>query len=169
VETSAAAAGSRFEIEYEYTEALARRAFFALLWRHRTAHVLVSPLLLLWALFEAFSPVYGFLAGVAVGAVAFTWASWWASSRIARRTARTPDGPPRIRILLAETMCTFEMRHMRIDLAWPGIQRVERLRDFLLLYRPFRESVSIIPLAAIAPEAQDFLLRKVQEAGGRVR
>lgn len=169
METSAAAAESRFEIEYEYTEALARRAFFALLWRRRTAYVLVSPLLFVWAVAEAFSPTYSFLAGIALGAVLFTWSSWWASLRATRRAARTPDGPPRIRILLDEALCTFEMRHVQVGLAWPGIQRVERLRELLLLYRPLQEGASTIPLAAVSPEALDFILRKVREAGGQVR
>lgn len=168
MEASPPAAGSRYEIEYELTPVLARRAFWAALWRERAAYVLITPLLFLWCLAEARSRSYGFLAGLGLGVVLLTWSTWWASLRATRRQTAT-GSDSKVRIVLAEEGCTFETLHRRTELAWAGVARIERLRDLWFFHFRGMPNPSSIPIAVLPPAAQDFIARRVTEAGGRVR
>jgi hypothetical protein len=168
VETSPTPTGNRYEIEYELTPAIARRTFWAVLWRERAAYVLVTPLLFLWCLAESRSHTYGFLAGLGMGVVLLTWSSWWASLRTTRRLAATWSDA-KVRIVLTEEGCTFESLHRQTELAWPAVVRIERLPDLWLFRFQGMPSPSPVPTAALPPAAQDFIVRRVTEAGGRVR
>lgn len=168
VGTSPTAAGSRYEIEYELTPALARRSFWALLWLERAAYVLISPLLFLWCLAEARSETYGFLAGLGLGAVLLTWSSWWASLRATRRLAEA-GGDSRVRLVLTEEGSIFESLHRRAELAWAAVVRIDRLPDLWFFHFQGMPNPSPVPTTALPPAARDFIVRQVTAAGGRVR
>jgi hypothetical protein len=74
---------------------------------------------------------------------------------------------PRVTARFADEGVTFQDEFTTSRLPWSFVTEVRRLPDVWLVSR-LRINYHIIPVEALAPDLQDFIVRRVTENGGKV-
>jgi len=154
--------------KFIYSAYLVRGAYAAYLWRRSATLIVVSPMLLLWSLFELKSGDYAWPAGFIGGATVLLWGAWIGGYRRSAQTAAAL-GNPEVELLATEEAVTFRMPHAMSVVEWPGIATLLRLRRFWIFVRVGMVNPSFVPVEAMGPEMRAFIEGKIRQAGGRVR
>jgi len=157
-----------FEGSYDYTPALARRAYRQWLWEASGGTLLALPLILLAAWVGLFSPGYRVLSAFALGALLTYLVLLVRSFSSTSRHAADYAGSP-IRLRLDAAGITFSAAIIESTTPWSAVRGVMRTRDFLVLSRRGSSQPSLVPRVALTPEAVAFLEERVRSSGGRVR
>jgi len=157
----------RFEIAYEFTGGLGRRAGLRLLWRRYAGFLLMMPVLgagLVAGLgSRGMEELCTFGLGLWVGVAAFLASAFWTGWRENRAA-----GPVPVRLVLDDEQLRLLAPEFESRLKWPAVARVWSLPECLVVDRRRLRYQIVIPLAALSPEAREFLERKVTGAGGEL-
>jgi hypothetical protein len=160
-----------FEATLKYSETIVRRAALAS-WRHAFGVRFVVALALLGAglLFLVQrgerSWIVGMLGTVLLLGIAFAAAAYVVSVQSSLSRLRQMQSPEAL--LRAEASgFSISSELGAVTMPWSAVKRVWRHPGFWLLVLS-RSSQVTLPLAAVAEEAQSFILQQIKGAGGRV-
>jgi YcxB-like protein len=157
-----------FDASYQYSSALARRAYLQWLWVGYGGALLVLPGALVAAAVGLLSVDYRLLSAFVIGAL-FTFVVLLARSvsSMSRHAADYAGDP--IRLHLGPSGITFSSAIIESTTPWNAIRTVVHTRDFLVLSRRGSNQPTLVPKAALTSDALAFPEARVRETGGRVR
>jgi hypothetical protein len=130
--------------------------------------VATTMFLAVWGGWYLFSPIYGPLAGFALGVVVVLWRNW-------ARGLRRPRGTdailrqPRVELELADAGLTIRTALSTCVFLWPAIGAVYRVKHYRLLVRLGQQQYLPVPTECLSDDAWAFLEAMVRSTGGRVR
>lgn len=156
-----------YEFTFDYTPALGRAVFRAYFWRRFAGFAVASLASAVLALILLGSQDLNLLAAFLLG---IDFALWWVWLRAYRTSGRLAEGlgSPSIRVTLDEAGCGFETAEGQSRVRWSAIGTLFRLKSAWVLDRAGRTHPTFLPLAALTPEVQAFLERRIRETGGRI-
>ncbi len=155
------------EATYRYDRAVARDAFFRLLWRFSGGALLGAALALAWVVWTARMAETRWLSGLVAGLVLAYVLLLLRSYRSAMAVAEVHAAAP-ITLRMTPEAIAFESVLGSSTSPWTAVSGVFAASGYVVLRRKGTPSAVTIPAGSLTPEALAFLLERAREAGARV-
>lgn len=160
-----------FKTTLIYSESLIKKAVLSFWWRTVGVKFLIALALIIFGLASGYragnqSWVMGVLVSVLFFGVAIIVALYVVHYKGAIKRFKAMGEPTATLTITSET-CTFVSGAGAATLPWSAITEVWQFSDYWLLFYS-KAQFSILPLANLSSDIQDFIVQHVNDAGGKI-